>query len=588
MPSRAARTVSAAAVGFLSVGLALSAPASPAASTGPVLLRDVRASVADVAVHGVRFPIDTAHPQPDTEIEPSIAVNPADPLNAVAVFQEDRVDNGGDADNGFAATFDGGRSWIHGYLPGMTRATGGTFDRASDAVVTFGIDPDNHRHYLAYANSLVFDDGSGPSGDTTSSGMAVNVSKDGGRTWSKAVVIEQDGLAGLNDKNWIVVDNGTGAGHRTGRVYVMWDRLDPMVYTYCDSRCDQLSRWSSVNNMTFYPFAAMNGIGAIPLVLTDGSLGVVFEAFPGTPPVGPPTDQTVLGLSGTELQFALAKGAGLTPWPAPLPFPQVGLGIAAYRNRIVPEQRAATLPAAAIDPQTGQIYVAWEDGRFRTDGHNDIVFSTSSNGITWSAPRRVNINPENDGTDRWNATVSVGVDGVVHISYRERDEHTGRPTPRSKAGLSPYINTYYQQSLDHGATWSAPLQVNRVRTDVGYAAFSRGGAFLGDYDESAAASNATTYVVRAEALPSRPGEPCNCSFTTGNGHQHQFTYVAVIGDRGAGGSSSPIVRQVAPQRSNARPLATTGLPAALPWLAGALLLLGLGLGSRVVRRRRST
>src|SRR5205807_8815848 len=49
--------------------------------------------------------------QPDTQIEPSIAVNPANPKNAVAVYQEGRIADGGDATNGFATTFDGGSTW---------------------------------------------------------------------------------------------------------------------------------------------------------------------------------------------------------------------------------------------------------------------------------------------------------------------------------------------------------------------------------------------------------------------------------------------------------------------------------------------
>jgi hypothetical protein len=223
----------------------------------------------------VSYPIDAAHPQPDTQTEPSIAVNPANPKNAVATFKDNRVDNGGDAGNGFATTFDGGKTWAHGYLPGLTTVTGGTFDRASDAVVTFGADPAQRGHYLVYINSLVFNDGSGKDGDTSQSGMAVNVSKDGGRTWSKAVVLEQDGLAGLNDKNWIVADNGRGAGHTTGRVYVVWDRISPMVYTYCDAHCDKLSNWANgtTGNGTFYVYDPEPGIGSIPLVLPNGDLG---------------------------------------------------------------------------------------------------------------------------------------------------------------------------------------------------------------------------------------------------------------------------------------------------------------------------
>ena len=51
--------------------------------------------------------------QPDTQIEPSIAVNPANPKNAVAVYQEGRIADGGDATNGYATTFDGGKHWTY-------------------------------------------------------------------------------------------------------------------------------------------------------------------------------------------------------------------------------------------------------------------------------------------------------------------------------------------------------------------------------------------------------------------------------------------------------------------------------------------
>jgi hypothetical protein len=352
----------------------------------PVLMRDVRASRADIPLKHVHYPIGSGDPQPDTQIEPSIAVNPGNPRNAVAVFQEDRVDSGGDAGNGFTTTLDGGKTWRHGYLPGLTRYTGGTFDRASDAVVTFGANPAKPGHYLVYANSLVFNDGSGKSGDANQSGMAVNVSKDGGRTWTNAVVLEQDGLAGLNDKNWLVADNGKGAGHTTGRVYVVWDRIAPLVYSYCDKSCDKLSSWTSsnANSGAFYVYNPEPGIGSVPLVLPDGSLGVVFQGDFGGPPSlsGTPTDQPEFNVAGSQLEYAVAQGAGSVPFPAPLAFPQAAVGIAANTGNAVAEQRAGTLPAAAVDPKTGQLYVAWEDGRFRTDGLNDIVVSTSTNGLT--------------------------------------------------------------------------------------------------------------------------------------------------------------------------------------------------------------
>jgi hypothetical protein len=576
---------------LLASGLAF-VPASAGTTPRVVVLRDVRASQADIPLGKVTYPISATKPQPDTQTEPSIAVNPANPLNAVAVFQEDRVDAGGDAGNGYAATFNGGRTWVHGYLPGLTRLTGGTFDRASDAVVTFGADPDKPGHYLVYANSLVFDDGSGRNKDTNQSGMAINVSRNGGRTWTKGVVLEQDGLAGLNDKNWLVADNGTGTGHTTGRVYVVWDRIAPMIYSYCDSACDKLASWTSspANNGSFYVFDPMPGIGSIPLVLPDGSLGIVFQGdFTGTPSIpSSPTDQPDFVGVGSQLMFALAPGASAVPWPAPLTFNQTAFGIAANNNNAVAEQRAGTLPAAAIDPKTGELYVAWEDGRFRSDGLNDIVFSTSTTeGATWSAAKKVNRGKGNDHIDHWNAMIDVGKDGVVHVGYRQRNERVGTPTARSPHGFSPHIDTYYQQSSDHGASWTAPLKANKVTTDVGYAAFSRGGAFLGDYNQVAAASNGTTYVVHNEALRRTAGEKCNCSFTHGNGHQHQFTYVAVIGKRAARTAGHRGGSDFAPGGgSNAgggSPLPSPGLGAALP--VSGLLLLATAAGMHRPRRR---
>ena len=173
--------------------------------------------------------------------------------------------------------------------------------------------------------------------------------------------------------------------------------------------------------------------------------------------------------------------------------------------------------------------------------------------------------------------IDVGRDGVVHVGYRQRNEHPGTPTARSALGLSPNIDTYYQESRDDGKTWSAPLRVNRERTDVGYAAFSRGGAFLGDYNQVAAASNGTTYVVHNEALPAHTGEKCNCTFRRGNGHQHQYTYVGVVGrsrqvlrSARAGGASDDRGSGSAGATSGAR-LPQTGLSLALPITGLALL-----------------
>src|SRR3954454_10896412 len=192
----------------LAVPAALTAPYATASSAhGPVLLRDAEAGRQTAVLNGRGV-------QPDTTTEPSIAVNPANPNNVVAGYQMGRVDGGGDASNGYATTFDGGKTWKYGTVPSLTKRNGGDFDRASDAVVAFG--PKN----TVYYSSLVFNDGSGEDGDALRSAIVNSTSHDGGKTWAKPTTVIDDSGGGLNDKNLEVVDNDTGSRQETRQLFV--------------------------------------------------------------------------------------------------------------------------------------------------------------------------------------------------------------------------------------------------------------------------------------------------------------------------------------------------------------------------------
>src|SRR5205823_11005001 len=78
---------------------------------------------------------------PDTEGEPSLAVNPRDPRNLIAVWQQDRFTiDGGALSDVVGVSKDGGRTWRQVLVPGISRCTGGTDERASDPTVSFGPD----------------------------------------------------------------------------------------------------------------------------------------------------------------------------------------------------------------------------------------------------------------------------------------------------------------------------------------------------------------------------------------------------------------------------------------------------------------
>jgi hypothetical protein len=523
--SRLTLTVALALAGLSAVTTTTAATA--AAVPSPALIRDVRTGMDPLGSLTPASPDPIQdYVQPDTQIEPSIAVNPANPLNVVTAYQEGRIADGGDATQGFATSFDGGATWTQGELPGLTTypGQGGSFERASDAVVAFG--PNN----TVYANSLVFDMNTD---NGLRSGMAVNVSKDGGRTWSKPVILQDDQLGGLNDKNWVVVDNSDAPGHHKGRVYVVWDRVAPVVYDYCDHDCDQLGNW--LPNLQTVPGLVFpgQGIGAYPVVLNSGGLGIVMESdFPGIPTTPPSIDEPEPGSNGSQVIVA-APAAGSTPYPAPLAFTPP-IKIAVNDSAGTPAQRASDgLPAAAVDPSSGAVYAVWDDTRFRTDGVNDAVISKSTDGgTTWSAPTRVNPGSKTDKVNHYNVTVAVGEDGAVHVAYRQRDQSGTSPL------FTPTIDTYYQESRDGGKTFSAPLQVNTVPSNAYYDAFSRDGSFEGDYNQTAS-SGGYTYIVRDQGQPAFAGEPpalTASSPTTvalteaGKGHQHQRTWVALVRD----------------------------------------------------------
>src|SRR4051794_24238953 len=106
--------------------LGLVSPASAGAATsrshGPVVL-----SLGQIARQEV-----TPRPgsEPDTLVEPDIAVSPRDPRVAVAVSHEGRFADGGASAIMHAWTRNGGASWRHASVSGITTATGGAWNRA--------------------------------------------------------------------------------------------------------------------------------------------------------------------------------------------------------------------------------------------------------------------------------------------------------------------------------------------------------------------------------------------------------------------------------------------------------------------------
>ncbi len=80
-------------------------------------------------------PYTVAPAQHATEVEPHVLANGN---TLVAAFQTGRIAPGGATDIGWATSTDGGTTWTHGFLPGLTIGEGtGPYDAVSDPAVAY-------------------------------------------------------------------------------------------------------------------------------------------------------------------------------------------------------------------------------------------------------------------------------------------------------------------------------------------------------------------------------------------------------------------------------------------------------------------
>jgi hypothetical protein len=368
--------------------------------------------------------------EPDTAVESYVATDPAHQDVAVAVFQEGRFPDGGASAIGFAASDDGGRTWVSGVLPRLTRATGGPYLRASDPSVTFG--PDG----TAYASSIVL---RGPRGE----GIAVNRSDDGGRTWGPPVLLQRDPPRSGDDFPRIAADTGLRSIY-AGRVYVTFVRHDHVVLRWSD---DRATTWSVMA-------AVSAGRGFVPnlLVGPDGAITVLY--------INAPPDQR-------PRVFSRTSHDGGASFDSP-----VELG--AMRPHVSKDWRAGGVEESAVDPVTGTLYAAWEDSSSRENGLNEVVLVRSvDGGATWSPPTPIAGGSAAIDEDRLMPVVAA-VGNRVHVAYFARAVTAGKP--------SSFVTLRSVSSSNGGMTFAGERSIGQP-ADLRLAAVVRpdGTRFLGDY-----------------------------------------------------------------------------------------------------------
>jgi hypothetical protein len=394
----------------------------------------------------------------NAEVEPYVAVNPRDPNNWVAVWQQDRWSAGSANALTTATTLDGGATWTRSFVPfsrcaGGNALNGGNYERATDPWVTFA--PDG----TAYQMSLSTSGASFTAGSV--SAMLVSRSTDGGITWGPISTLIRDDLPQFfNDKNSITADP-TDPNY----VYAVWDRLvqsggGPSILA---RSADGGATWDA-NRVVYDPGTSSQTINNIVVVLPNGTVVLFLTRLVAGP------NNTVQA----SMQVLRSVDKGIS-WTGPFHVADV-LAIGARDPETGTLIRdSANLGSIAVAPN-GHLWVAWQDARFSNGARDGIALTRSTDGgTTWSAPVQLNSEP---AAQAFIPSVHVLANGTIGVTYYDLRSNTADTTTLP-------TELILARSAD-GVTWSE----HRISPgfDMTTAPFARG-LFVGDYQGLASANN---------------------------------------------------------------------------------------------------
>lgn len=417
----------------------------------------------------------------DAEVEPRVAVDPTDSLDAIAVFQQDRWSGGGSKGVLASTSSDGGSSWTESSLsnqPAFSQCTDASvaYPRASDPWVSVGLNP-SANGTVAYYAAL------GLNGAETLSSVQVSTSTNDGSTWSRPKVLINDNSTSstfvLDDKESVTADP-----YRAGTAYVVWDRV---------------SLPQSVSNPNSDRSFAFRGVPMLSMT-TDGG------ATWSTPRSIMPTNANLFTIGNQIVVlpdsahtlvdvFQLSQGSGIQPsdqnweavliskdggatWTGPIKISKLDVIGVTNPDDGTLVRAGQGIPDICIDPGTGNLFVVWMDARFSGFLYDQIVLSESTDGgNTWSGPVVVNQTPLSTtkvGDNQAFTSVvhfrpSTGTVGVTYYDFRSGGSRT-----------KYFIAECTSSCSSPGATW-AETQIGGPFA-IENAAFSTGrGWFLGDY-----------------------------------------------------------------------------------------------------------
>jgi hypothetical protein len=154
--------------------------------------------------------------------------------------------------------------------------------------------------------------------------------------------------------------------------------------------------------------------------------------------------------------------------------------------------RSGPLPSAEMSG--GKIYVAWSDCRFRSGcTANDIVYTTTTNGTSWTAVQRVPIDSVTSGIDHTLPGVAVS-GSTVDVTYY--------------TDVSGTLGVGHIASTNGGSSWGAPATLASGMPTT-WAPNTTQGYMVGDYISSVFGSDGLVHPVWAFAASAPSGSLFN-------------------------------------------------------------------------------
>jgi hypothetical protein len=358
----------------------------------------------------------------------------------VVVTQSGRFFDGGASGIGVASSADGGQTWSNGTLRGITPYLprgGGSFERVSDPSVAF-----DARHNVWLVSSIPL------TANTEVPAVFVSRSTNGALSFGNPVTVAAAPAGHSFDKNWTACDNHP-ASPFYGRCYTTFDDSSDGDRLKVSTSADGGLTWGPARNTA----NSATGLGGQPVVRPNGTVVI---------PASNAFESGIIAFRSTD---------GGASWRSTVNV------ASALSHREAGSLRSGPLPSAEVDA-AGRVYVVWQDCRFRANcSGNDIVMSSSPDGVTWTSPVRLPVGTTTDGHDNFIPGIAVddrtsGAAAKLAVTFYSYDV--------SACGSACALKVRYIQSNNGGTGWSAPATLAGPFS-VSRIANTSQGRMVGDY-----------------------------------------------------------------------------------------------------------